>query len=150
MVDKNKIDLNGDNYYPFYFVYALLRGKAKERILRNKCIIVFHSANGIKKEKITASLLKEGVSKIFWHEISPNRSMFDKIQLKKEYFSADLALIGAGVGKFNILSQLEPLNIPCIDAGYIFEVWADENNKWKRPFIVPDWDWDENKIKFNQ
>ncbi len=147
-LEKNQIYLNKNNYYPFYFVYALLRGRYKERILRNKKIIVFHSAQGKKREQIIRSLRKEGVVKVFWHEISPNRSMFDKIQIKTEYFTADLALVGAGVGKFNILSQLEPLNIPCIDAGFVFEVWANENNKWKRPIMVPDEEWEKEKILF--
>jgi hypothetical protein len=147
-LDKNNINLNRNNYYPFYFVYALLRGEHKSKILKNKTILIFHSANGAKRNQIIASLKKEGVKKIIWHEISASRSMFDSITLKPEYFQADLVLVGAGVGKFNILAQLTPLNIPCIDAGFVFEVWANDENKWKRPFMVPDWDWDEEKIKF--
>lgn len=145
---KSGIELNCDNYYPFYFVYALLRGQYKKRILADRKVLIFHSAKGKKKNHIIESLQNEGVSSVIWFEISPNRSMFDEIELKKQHFDADIAFIGAGVGKFNILSQLEPLKIPCIDVGFVFEVWADDNNKWKRPMMVPDWEWKEEKIKY--
>jgi len=145
---KNDIYLNQNNYFPFYFVYALLRGEHKSKILKNKTILILHSATGKKRNQIIASLKKEGVKEVIWHEISASRSMFDKISLDTNYYNANLALVGAGVGKFNIMAQLAPLNIPCIDAGYVFEVWANEENKWLRPYMVSDLDWDEEKIKF--
>ena len=36
LFSKNVIKLTDENYYPFYFVYALLRGPLKNRILENK------------------------------------------------------------------------------------------------------------------
>ncbi len=146
--DHNHIVVNKENYYPFYFVYALLRGSYKESLLKDKVVLIFHSAQGIKKGKIISALIKEGVQKVIWHEISPNRSMFEQLNLKPGYSDADIAFVGAGVGKFNILAQLEPLHIPCIDVGYVFEVWADENNKWRRPVMVPDNEWIDEKIAF--
>lgn len=145
---KNDIKLTNKNYYPFYFVYALLRGPLKKRILENKNILILHSATGEKRNKIIKSLHKENVSSVIWHEISSNRSMFDKIDLKEKYFEADVAFIGAGVGKFNIFSQLEDLKIPCIDIGFVFEVWANEENKLLRPYMVNDSEWDNSKINF--
>lgn len=146
--NENNIELTRNNYYPFYFVYALLRGKQKQKILKDRMVLVLHSANGEKQDQIKTSLRNEGVKDIIWHEISASRSMFDTIALKPEYFNADIAFIGAGVGKFNIIAQLAPLNIPCIDVGFVFEVWANEENKWKRPIMVPDWEWEEEKICF--
>jgi len=40
------------------------------------------------------------------------------------------------------------LKVPCIDAGYIFEVWANPENRWSRPFCVPDDEFDPKKINF--
>lgn len=147
-LNNSEIELNANNYYPFYFVYALLRGQYKKRILANRKVLIFHSAVGEKRKRIFESLQNEGVKSVILHEISSNRSMFDKIELKKEYFDSDIAFIGAGVGKFNIISQLEPLNIPCIDVGFVFEVWANEENKWKRPMMVPDCEWEDEKVNF--
>lgn len=143
---KNDIKLTKENYYPFYFVYALLRGPLKKRILKNKNVLILHSAMGEKRNKIIKSLLKERVSSVIWHQISSDRSMFDKIELKEKYFEADIALIGAGVGKFNIFSQLEDLKIPCIDIGFVFEVWANEENKFLRPYMINDSERDNSKI----
>jgi len=145
---KNGIKLTNENYYPFYFVYALLRGPSKNRILENKNVLILHSAKGEKRNKIIESLHKENVSSVIWHEISSNRSMFDKIDLKEKYFEADIAFIGAGVGKFNIFSQLEDLKIPCIDIGFVFEVWANEENKLLRPYMINDSDRDSSKTNF--
>lgn len=147
-INEDRIPFNENNYYPFYFVYALLRGSAKEKILQDKTLLIFHGADGPKKERIIQSLKKEGADRVIWHQISGNRSMFDTVEISDDYLNADVALVGAGVGKFNILAQLEPLGIPCIDAGFVFEVWANEKNKWKRPIMVPDWEWDESKIEF--
>ena len=145
---KNGIKLTNKNYYSFYFVYALLRGPFKRRILENQNILIFHSATGEKQKNIIKSLYKENVSSVIWHEISSDRSMFDKIKLKEKYFEADIAFIGAGVGKFNIFSQLEDLKIPCIDIGFVFEVWANEKNKFLRPYMINDSERDNSEINF--
>jgi len=147
-LNKNNIELNRKNYYPFYFVYALLRGSHRSKIFAGKKILVLHSATGTKRDNIISALKSEGVEEVIWYGISTNRSLFDKIELQKKFYSAELALVGAGVGKFNIITQLESLKIPCIDAGFVFEVWADDENKWKRPMMVPDWDWDREKMLF--
>ena len=147
-LNKNDIKLTNKNYYPFYFVYALLRGPLKNRILENKNVLIIHGAIGKKRDKIIQSLYKENVSSVIWHQISSNRSMFDKIELKEKYFQADIAFIGAGVGKFNIFSQLKKLNIPCIDIGFVFEAWANEKNKLLRPYMVNDVELENSEIKF--
>lgn len=146
---QNKIPLHAGNYVPFYFVYALLRGSHKSRLLKNRRILIIHSATGDKKERIIKTLIKENIREIFWLSISPDRSLFDTIDIHAFIGNVDLALIGAGVGKANILVQLENLKVPCIDAGYVFEVWADEDKKWLRPIMVPDWEWQKEKIRFN-
>lgn len=147
-LSENNIMLNSNNYFPFYFVYALLRGSEKHRILFKRNILVLHSAKGSKREKIRNALLDEGVNSVNWIEISSSRSLFDEIEIESYHGKVDLALVGAGVGKPNILVQLEKLKVPCIDAGFVFEVWADENNKWLRPMMVSDDEWNLEKVRF--
>ena len=36
---------------------------------------------------------------------------------------------------------MEDLNVPCIDAGFVFKVWANPENKWKRPGCANDEDY---------
>ena len=64
-------------------------------------------------------------------------SLYDKISIDKFIGKVDFVIIGAGIGKPNIMVQLEKLNVPCIDAGFIFEVWAN-TNKWNRSFCISD------------
>ncbi len=145
---NNSINLTNYNYYPFYFVYALLRGSMAGKILKDRTILIIHGADDKKKINIITSLKKLGVKKVYWISISSSHSLFDKIVLKTEHYNSDLVLIGAGIGKFNIFPQLINLNRPCIDAGFVFEAWANEDNKWHRAFMVPDSEWDINKVRF--
>lgn len=134
---KAGISLSFQNYCPFYFVYALLVGPRRKAIFEGKHVLIVHSADGDKRQRISESLRREGVASIHWIPISRNKSLFDKLSLD-DIPSPDLALVGAGVGKPNILLQLAPLGVPCIDAGYIFEVWDNPQNVLKRPMTGSD------------
>jgi hypothetical protein len=141
------ITLTEDNYVPFYFVYAMLTGPWRAKVFKGKRVLVVHSATGAKQQCIIKSLEREGVAEVFWCSISPSRSLFDHIEISGYIGRVDVAIVGAGVGKPNILVQLEALQVPCIDAGYVFEVWANPENQWRRAFCVPDEKFDINKGK---
>jgi len=141
--DKHRILINDNNYYPFYFVYAMLTGARRGELLNNRRILVVNGAQGKKKQQIIDGLKREGVSEVHWCSISLKRSLYDIINMKPYIGKIDLALIGAGIGKSAILTQMEPLNVPCIDAGFVFEVWADPKNKWERSYCASDDDYAE-------
>lgn len=147
-LDTNEIQITDDNYVPFYFVYAALLGPRKSELLSGRRILVVNSSQGEKRRRIEDRLRAEGAAAVVWCEISPARSFYDEVNTDEFAGRADVAIVGAGVGKPNILMQLAPLNIPCIDAGYVFEVWADEDKKWQRPYCVPDDEWDPERITF--
>lgn len=134
----NEILLNDKNYFPFYFVYAMLTGPRRGELLANRRVLVVNGAQGEKKQQIVDGLKREGVAEVLWCPISLRRSLYDSVDMTPFLGKVDLALIGAGIGKANILLQMEPLNVPCIDAGFIFEVWADPKNKGKRTMSAPD------------
>ena len=69
--------------------------------------------------------------------------MFDIINVQPYVGKVDLAFVGAGIAKPHILLQMRDLNVPCIDAGFVFEVWANPENKWKRPFCANDMDYEK-------
>ena len=135
---ENKVHLTFGNYVPFYFVYALLRGPRRVELLKGKRVLVVHGAMGEKRSKITGALKKEGVAEIYWLPISGERSLFDRLDCSPWTRKVDLCLVGAGIGKPNVLTQLKSLSVPCIDAGYVFEVWADPRLAAHRPFMKPD------------
>jgi len=140
-LEAGKISLNDDNYYPFYFVYALLTGLRRAELLKNRNVLVVNGAQGKKRQQIEEGLKREGVAKVLWCPISLRRSLYDSVDMSPFIGKVDLALVGAGIGKANILLQMELLNVPCIDAGYVFEVWANPNNKFDRVWCATDEEW---------
>ncbi|MDD5596350.1 MAG: hypothetical protein PHV82_00310 [Victivallaceae bacterium] len=135
---KNNIIVNGDTYYPFYFVYAMLTGTRRRELLTGRRVLVVNGALDETRRKITEGLKREGVAEVYWCSISLRRSLYDTVDMEPFIGKVDLALVGAGIGKANIMLQMEPLNVPCIDAGFIFEVWKDPQNKGVRSFTVCD------------
>jgi hypothetical protein len=133
-----RINLTIDNYVPFYFVYALLVGPQRGRILHGRRVLVVHCAEGGKRRAIEAALQREGVREILWHQISRTRSLFDTIKVNQFVDCVDLCIFGAGIGKPAILRQLLPLGVPCIDAGCVFETWANPEVTSGRIFTKPD------------
>lgn len=140
--------LTTSNYVPFYFVYALLRGPRMRDLVPGRRVLLVHSAVGRKREAITRALSAFEPQSIEWLTISPNRSFADTLDLKSVAESPDICLVGAGIGKPRMLMQLEPLHVPCIDAGFAFEVWAEPDRQWDRPYMTPDENFDAAQVRF--
>lgn len=142
-LQKNNIEITDQNYYPFYFVYAMLTGNRRSELFVGKRVLVVNGATSEKRNKIIKSLFGEGVQDVFWCEISLDRSLYDRISIEKYIGRIDFVLVGAGIGKASILLQLKPLAVPCIDAGFVFEIWADNRNKYKRSYCATDDCWEK-------
>jgi len=134
----HQITLTEQNYIPFYFVYAALTGPRRKELLQGRRVLVVNGATGEKRQQIEAGLTREGVAELHWLPISLTRSLYDRVDVTPFISQVDLAMVGAGIGKPNILAQMVPLQVPCIDAGFVFEVWAKPENCWKRPVCAPD------------
>lgn len=146
-LDRHAIQLTTFNYVPFYFVYALLRGPRFHELIGGRRVLVVHSAIEKKREAIIKSLRDAGATTVRWLPISAARSFMDRLDLSS-LETPDLCFVGAGLGKARILEQLEPLSVPCIDAGYTFEVWADCDMQWDRPYMTPDAELDVERVRF--
>ena len=142
------VTLTPDNYVPFYFVYALLRGSAFPQLVSGRRVLVVHSADGGKREAITAAIRAAGAREVDWLAISASRAFADRLDLATLPARPDLCLLGAGIGKARLFGQLEPLGVPCIDAGFSFEAWADPEKQWDRPYMTPDSLLDVSRIRF--
>lgn len=136
-LEDNDIQLAAGNYVPFYFVYALLLGPSGEPLLTGANVVVVASASGEKRRRIEDGLLERGAADVRWHPLSASRALYDVVDVDVEV-RPDLVLIGAGVGAPNILTQLEPFDVPCIDAGFVLEVLADPALAGTRPFTMSD------------
>lgn len=135
------------NICQFYFVYALFLSSKQPEILKGKRVLVVHGATGERAGKIQSALKSQGVSQVGWLSISNDRSLFDKLDVAPYLGGYDLVVVGAGVGKPGVIRQLEPLAIPVIDIGYVFEVWIDSDCRFRRPFCASDFFYDEDKVR---
>jgi hypothetical protein len=142
------VRLTTDNYVPFYFVYGLLRGPMFPRLVGGRRVLVVHSATGAKRDAIVAAIRAAGAGDVEWLAISPSRSFAEVVDLSALRQKPEICLLGAGVGKGMLFEQLRPLGIPCIDAGFSFEVWADPAKQWDRPYMTPDGEFDVARVRF--
>jgi len=128
--------LSTSNFVPFYFVYGLLDKLRLPHLLGGRRVLVVHGAQGAKRERVIAALEQAGAASVAWHGISLDRSIFDQVSLTEAEKTADLAILGAGVGKFGLIESLAAFPGPVIDAGYYFEAWADPAIAAKRAFVT--------------
>lgn len=145
---EQAVTLTPDNYVPFYFVYALLRGPVFPELVSGRRVLVVHSAEGGKRAAIAAAIRAAGAREVDWLTISSSRAFADRLDLTALPARPDLCLLGAGIGKARLFGQLEPLGVPCIDAGFSFEAWADPDKQWDRPYMTPDGLLDVPRIRF--
>ena len=145
---EQSVSLTPDNYVPFYFVYALVRGPAFAELVSGRRVLVVHSADGGKRDAIAAAIRAAGAREVEWLPISAMRAFAERLDLSRLAGRPDLCLLGAGIGKARLFSQLEPLGVPCIDAGFSFEAWADPEQQWDRPYMTPDSGLDVSRIRF--
>lgn len=145
---REGVALTTKNYVPFYFVYALLRGPRFAEIVAGRRLLVVHSAEQEKRRAITGALLAAGASGVEWLPISASRAFEEHLDLARVHARPDVVLVGAGVGKGALFAQLEPLGVPCLDAGFAFEVWADADKQWDRPYMTPDSAFDPSRVRF--
>jgi hypothetical protein len=136
-IDNNNIDIDSNNYTSFYNIYALLTGPDRYEVFKNRKVLIITSASKDKKINIENNLKKLGISSLQFYDISPNKSMFAKLDLS-QINSVDLVLVGAGIGSSNILAQCEDLNTVCIDAGIVLECYNNPKILNTRLFLHKD------------
>lgn len=138
-MERNGIELNRRNYYPFYFVYALCLGSDAPLVYGGRRILVVTSDDdGTKAPAIIASLRSLGARDVKFTRISSSKAMFDRIDVSS-VGHIDLVLIGAGIGALNILEQVRPLGAVSIDAGFVLDcLWKPHEFVGRRAFTAPD------------
>lgn len=97
-----------------------------------------HCATGARRDKIVQAIQARGAKSVDWIPISESRSFDEQIDAGSWTGRCDVCFVGAGVGKAVVMAQLRPLGVPVIDAGFVFEVWADEGKAASRVMMTPD------------
>jgi len=134
--DKHNINLNENNYIPFYFIYIVLTNNKYSKIYIDKNVHLITSFDDGRKSKIERTLKSLGVKSITWTNISRDRSLFDTVNANDIDQNVDIIFVGAGIGKVNIFNQLKSVKTLIIDAGYIFETWQEPELKKERDYCA--------------
>jgi hypothetical protein len=132
----NGLCFDDENYAPFYFVYALLNDPRRAELYGARRILVVTHLTDHRKAALERGLSAEGAASVTFMDISANKSMLDVIDTSALRGAVDIALVGAGIGSVNILAQLRPLSIPCIDCGMSLECLIDGTRRTERPFLL--------------
>ena len=135
-LDSNSMALTATNYVPFYFVYLFLSRVATAGLLKGLSILFINGASVAKRDVINQQFIGYGAAETRWLSLSKDRSLFDKISLSEADQACDICMLGGGVGKFNLIQQLESFPGPVVDAGYYFEAWANPDIAKRRPFCI--------------
>lgn len=147
-LDRECIDVNRSNYMHMYAVYALMHGPDASRLLSGRHVLVVTSLTETKKQQIRKGLRNRGVERTQFLEISKHKAMLDNVDASAVTDVPDLALLAAGVGACNIIQQLSDLRIPQLDVGFCIDTIINPDLRWKRPFCVPDDDFDPDRIEY--
>ena len=136
-LERHRVPITRENYFPFFFVYALLSGRARSRLLRGRKVLIVTSAADAKRTAIRRALATLGARDVAFLPISSDRSLTDVLDLSAVPWRPDVVLVAAGIGAASVLDQLAPFRTVCIDAGICVEALADPSKR-ERAFMVPD------------
>jgi hypothetical protein len=137
-LDRHAIPLNATNYVPFYSVYALLSGPVRTELFVGRRVLVATHVSDSRRAALRSGMLAEGCAAVEFLPVSRTQSLLDVLDLRRVQDSPDLVLVAAGIGSVNVLAQLEPLGVPCIDCGIALECIIAQNRRWERPFLIGD------------
>ncbi len=136
-LERHHVPITRENYFPFFFVYALLCGPERFRLLRGRKVLIVTSAAEAKREAIRRTLGTLGARDVAFLPISRTRSPADVLNLSGVPWLPDVVLVAAGIGAASVLDQLAPFRTVCLDAGICVEALADPSKR-ERIFMVPD------------
>lgn len=137
-IEKANFEINESNYYPFYFIYALLSGPRRRQLYQNRRILFVTTADEKKKETIERNLRQEGVSEIHWADSTPPTSMLGDIDVMPFLGKVDLAFVAKGLPKANVIRKMEKLGVPVIDVGVFAEIWSNNASAEQRAYCQMD------------
>jgi hypothetical protein len=134
-LEREGIELTPRNYVPFYLVYALLAGPAREALLASKRLLVVTHLPEERRSGIDRALRGMGAASVEFINIPATGAIFESLDVSRVAGSVDLGLIAAGIGSASVLCQLAPLSVPVIDAGMWIDCLLRPERRRERPFL---------------
>jgi hypothetical protein len=135
---NSNIELNGDNYLPFYVVYAYLTSKSFAGLVDSKKICIINSECNINScikwferlssyPNITFAEIPDSYMATKWGSIKEKT-------LSQIPSNTDLCLVGAGIGSVLVCVDVaKKFSIPAIDAGHVLNMMNGREDKSNGP-----------------
>ncbi|MFZ5994744.1 MAG: hypothetical protein ACOYU4_07145 [Thermodesulfobacteriota bacterium] len=135
---QNHIELTGDNYLPFYVVYAYLTSEDFARLVNRKKVCILSSECNMDSciqwfarfsscPEIVFTELPDSYVATQWPEMKEDI-------LRRIPLDTDICLVGAGVGALLVCVDLaQRFTIPAIDAGHVLNMMNSREDKSKGP-----------------
>lgn len=147
-LDAHEIPLTETNYVPFYSVYSMVFGPESEALFQGRSVLIINYLPELKQVALREALQARGVRKVQFISIRPDKALFQDLDLSTIDSDVDLVMVGAGCGAAPMTEQLKPLNAVVIDAGFAIDALAKPEARWRRPFCIPDTEFDPDRILF--
>lgn len=145
---EKQIELTDKNYYSFYMVYCLLAGPDSNKLFEGRKIVVVSSFSEAKSDGLKKALNEKRCLMHHFIDVSPDKAIFDTIDLSLIPFTPEIVLVAAGVGSANIILQFKGVRCVIIDAGFALDALAFPDKRWNRPYCIDDTNFDISKVKF--
>ena len=136
------VRLHDENYGHVYFIYGICNGPLKYRLFADRRVLVVSSGGKEREDAVRASLRRLGSAEMRWASVSRSHALLDKVSVPAG-FDPDICLIGAGIGAARVLFDLQHLECPTIDAGYVIDVLEKPELARERIYCVPDEEWEK-------
>jgi len=134
----HKIELTGNNYIPFYIVYAYLTSQYFSKLVDGKKICIISSECNFDACNQWFAPFKS-MPKITFIEISASYvatqwESIKEVPLSQVPVDTDICLVGAGVGSLLVCVDVaKHLSIPAIDAGHVLNMMNGREDKSNGP-----------------
>jgi hypothetical protein len=135
---NSNIELNVDNYLPFYVVYAYLTSKSFADLVDSKKICIINSECNINSSIKWFERLSS-FPDITFTEIPDSYMATEWGSIKEKTLSqipsnTDLCLVGAGIGSVLVCVDVaKKFSIPAIDAGHVLNMMNSREDKSNGP-----------------
>jgi hypothetical protein len=115
----NMLNLNSNNFFPFHFPFFALSDLGWQDFIVDRKILIVTGNLSERQKSIQNNLIELGAIKTGFYEISANASMKDIVDrdMIADYMDYEIALVAAGIGSLNIISQMTWFRGPVIDVG---------------------------------
>ena len=117
--NNKELCLDINNFFPFHFPFFALSNPGWQDFIVNRKILIVTGNLINRRKSLEVNFAELGARKVGFYEISATSSLKDKVDknMIDDYQEYEIALVAAGIGALNIITQMKWFKGPVIDVG---------------------------------